>query len=439
MKSWMSSASAVLLVACGSGGSSIPDSRIGASDSAIAIDSVRTDDAAGIPVTVQLYPIAPGASFANVPVRFETPGGTAIETTTDSNGLVSEVVPAGTSITAGESIASDTAVTILLSLLDVQPGDNYVIGAPAVPTSAVSFTVDLTPPDDTSQIFVQTPCGNTSVAAGGTSASIQGSCATSPMEIVAYTTDGNNNVAKWVSLTNQTPANSQTYTLPSTWTTASTVTGTVSNAPDIFTNSAFELYEESQSTVFFDTKSSGFSLSTGGATLSMSYVPTQDENLKLALASTDNQTKYDLYLSQVPTTVTADLSANSLPTLSNIAIDEISRAVTWTESAATGTPAILAGRLAEMQYTRGTGNAVTTVEWLVIAPPNASPGLALPQPPTALAADDVSGVSVLGAYEMSFAQTVSFPDFVHYASLSIGGASDSPSGIFIDSGDWIGM
>ena len=365
------------------------------------VDAVRVIDADPSLVTMTVYDLQSGTPVNGAFVHFESAdGSTKIEKVTGADGVASADLgtTGGGTVTAAEPGAVTALGTsyVLGTILDVQPGDNLTFGTPEPASTSISFTVNITPFDQVSPMTVISRCGTANVAAGATTATITGTCSASPFGIIAVIRDDNQQILQWTSLPAEIPMTGSTYTLPTTWTAASTETFNLAGLPpDADTvNVQYNAFSED---VMLDQEQAQVALAGDGTgSAALPYAPLSGrEFTEIQLLDTATSAAQLWIQVQFGATETHDFSVQELPWITDIAMDTTARSLSWTEGAIEGSSTRnVEARVLSTNYSIMNNDVATSMQWTVTSPPG-TPVFAWPSIPMPLAALDVSSSAML--------------------------------------------
>ena len=373
------------------------------------VDAVPVLDADLSLVTMTVYDVVTGAPVNGAFVHFESAdGATKIEKVTGADGVASADIGAGGTVTAAEPGAPAALGTayVLGTILNVQPGDNLTFGTPQPASTAISFTVNITPFDQVSPMQIITRCGTANLAAGATTATISGPCSASPLGIIGVVRDGNGALAQWTSLPAELPTNGATFTLPSTWTAASDETFNLAGVPPDADSVGVAYFAFSQD-VLLDQENSQATIAgdaTGAAVLP--YAPLSGrEFTEIDLTSSATAGLQSWIQAQFGSTVSHDFSVQALPWITGVTMDGTGRSLSWIEGAIEGSSTRnIEARVLFTTYSIVDGNNSTAMQWTVTAPPG-SANLSWPTIPQPLAALDLGTTALVGTSSVTLLGT----------------------------------
>jgi hypothetical protein len=365
------------LAACGKVQTATPDASVGPS-----VDANTTPDASVVgTVTVTVLDTkGSGTPVVNAPVVFLNADGSLVsDTHSDGNGVASAEMLAGGSVSTVVPNGTDFQV---LTSLGVVPGDHILLGSAARDNASTGmFTVTNIPTVSSGYTAtVYGPCGNTRVAAGATTASmnIYNYCKDSSTDLLIVEASGTTTYS--ILRPGIIFRGGGTESLAgSTWVFDSPMTASVTNLPGDLT--AGQMARRTSASNGYD---SATDLPVGQMSAALSVSSPQATSAYMILSMSKTQAASVQQVEKIAGqshSYGVDASA-LLPWIAAVAADLTTGKITWTQ-AVPGGGDIMA---VELQYVRGT----TRYDWIVFGAPDQT-SLTLPTLPS-----DVGGVNPTG-------------------------------------------
>jgi hypothetical protein len=323
-----------------------------------------------------------GGGVANVYVLFMDTDGTVTQVTTDTSGNAQGDVFPGGSVTAMchralgacAPVGSNCSYT-MVTVLDVEPGDNLVLNADAFltgrqtadATSAGTFTVSYPAYAGAAGYDVYHPCGKTPVApANATSQQLtmRVGCKASPMNLVVIANNGGGNPMAYTEIDNVTFASGGSATITDTWHTLSSVMATYTNPTTDVANVQLDRFVPGMKGLRSTTAMDGSAVTLTVTSPLTASAAMQSIISPCAIADMNCSRPGSQTITQVvdgASTYTLDLSAKMLPWVGPVTYDV---PTTTLHVPATGTGAIDLFE-ADLQYVRA--NTVIHI-WRVFGP-----------------------------------------------------------------------
>jgi hypothetical protein len=405
-----------VLAACGGSGGSSPD----AARADGLIDSSPDATPTGL---VSVTVLEAGQPVAGAAVVFSDPDGHVVSTsTTGPDGKAAETLAAGSSVTCDPTFGTGTTHA-LLTIFDVQPGDQLVMGDPVMPSPAAS-------PEGTVQVGVSAVtnavsyaidlggCTATSSNPGTIAVTLTTACLNSAGTYdalaLALGADGSA-ISYAVALSETAPggANTGGLTMPAWRTDFATHTITVSNAPASTPISSFFVLDHDAARFASIPLPSYTSSATGTATMTMRY-PKQlgtwaDEAVVVEQPAGSSGQPFRMYLASTPIgniqDETADFAAPPKITGTElfVAPNDSTPTISWDSPGSfTGTT----GGLVEVRWHSATDSWI----WSAVVAPGATNRVRFPDLPAALAVDRTPSTQVFDSGAVEFLQGTMFAD-----------------------------
>jgi hypothetical protein len=338
----------------------LPDADLTKKDAAI--------DAAPQLVTVTVLDLnGTGALLVGVPVVFVNPNGTVVaHPSTDVHGKAAAEVLAGASVTA--VLQPQPTSFTLFTVQAVKPGDDIVIGPPAVDySSAGTFNVTFSAATGATYYYVYGPCGsNYSATAGTVAVPMLKSCKLDSMEIQVHAFNNTGASVGYVSMTGVSLANGA-VTMPSTYSAYTNVTATYSNVSQLsgVQTQRFAPTDENYGTNSTYATPAGATLANivGGPVSSTATIQSQFQD------NNGNRQRVTENLGGTATTYALDTATTLLPWFNTVTFDPATAKATVTTSSVGTTTDAPDMFFLDVSYSRMVdANTYDSFSWVTIGP-----------------------------------------------------------------------
>jgi hypothetical protein len=365
-----------------------------------AVPDVPTVDAAmhGVVTVTVLDPQGTGAPAVGVPVVFLDPSGMVVaHPNTDTNGKASQDVLIGSTVVVVETLSASSFE--MITLLAVAPGDNLLVGRPAVDSSSAgNFTVNYSAFPNAQQYLIETTCGSTSspMTLPVTFTNFAKACTANPMEVAVIAEDNASNVLGSVGMTGVVFTSGGNVTMPSMYTFPNQLQISYTNMSNVARLQSQRIGPTQNFSVFKSSSPTGQQLA-----VSMTVPASGTALMSTRVNNVANaQQTVQQPLGGAATTYGLDLDTTllpwfGLPTL-DVATGEVAVPIA-SSGTSNKSPSMF---LLEVAYNRTIAGVSTSFQWLVAGP---TPGnVTLPKVPTVVGdvnpkAGDVPSFLVTGA------------------------------------------